>query len=236
MTRDAPDSDVAIRGNNRVKASGQRRKEIFEAAAKIFAEKGYAATSIQDVADAVGILKGSLYYYIDSKEDLLFGVIQDAHETGIANLEHIAAVEGDALVKLRAAVESHVVSNVQNLAKVGVFFNDFRSLSPERHELIIKARDKYDRQFRTLIRQGQQEGVIREDIDPKIATMGILGMVNWVYQWYRPTGKVSAEEIASTFADLVLGGLAVDEGRPAARREIGTVPAEAYPSSAGNVA
>lgn len=227
MTETVPASNAGQTG--RARASQERRKEIFEAAARIFSEKGYAATSIQDVADAVGILKGSLYYYIDSKEDLLYGVIQDAHETGLANLERVEGLAGNALVKLRYVIEAHLRSNIENLVKVGVFFHDFRSLSGQRHDYIIQERDQYDQRIRQLIREGQEEGVITPDIDPKIATLAILGMVNWVYQWYRPMGPESPEELASTFADLVLGGLAADSRRPKTRREIGAPPAPKRP-------
>jgi len=218
--------------DGRGKASELRRKEIFDAAARMFYEKGYEATSIQDVAEAVGILKGSLYYYINSKEDLLFGVIQDVHEQGLRNLKVIMAVEGDALMKLRAFIQIHVVSNMQNLVKIGAFFHDFRSLSEERRRYIIAERDTYDQALRELIVKGQEEGVIPDDIDPKTASLAILGMMNWVYQWYRPDGELQPEEIAARFADLVLGGLAVDSGRPAERRQIGALPADFVPGPA----
>lgn len=232
MTETAP----ARTDDGRGRASQERRREIFEAAARIFSEKGYAATSIQDVADAVGILKGSLYYYIDSKEDLLFGVIQEAHEAGLANLERLHHIQGNALVKLRFAIEAHLRSNIKNLVKVGVFFHDFRSLSGDRHDYIVTERDTYDQRFRALIRQGQEEGVITPDIDPKIASLAILGMVNWVYQWYRASGPAAPEELAATFADLVLGGLAVDAGRPKTRREIGGLPPDVPLPSPGDEA
>src|SRR5690606_4552618 len=122
------------------------------------------------------------------------------------------------------AIEAHLLSNIKNIVKIGVFFQDFRSLSGERHDYIVKERDLYDQRLRELIREGQEQGVITRDIDPKIASLGILGMLNWVYQWYTPEGPATPEELASTFADLILGGLAVDEGRPAKRRDIGKLP------------
>lgn len=206
------------------RAPQQRRQEILDAAARIFDEKGYEATSIQDVADAVGILKGSLYYYIDSKEDLLFGIIEEAHLEGLANLERIEDMEADTLTQLRALLEAHVLSNMRNRTKVGVFFHDFRSLSGERHDTIVSERDRYDEKLRALIEQAQEEGVIVSELDAKIVSLGILGMLNWVYQWYSPDGPFAAEEIAAQFADLALGGLAVDDGRPPTRREIGECP------------
>jgi TetR/AcrR family transcriptional regulator, cholesterol catabolism regulator len=188
-------------------ASRKRREEIFDAAARIFHEKGYEATSIQDVADAVGILKGSLYYYITSKEDLLFQVIDEVHRESLEKLDALKQVEGDSLVRLRRFIESHVENNARNLVRIGVFFHDFRSLSPERRAQIVAERDLYDKALRSLIREGQVEGVVAEDVDPKLTAMAILGMMNWIYQWYRPDGSHSPERIAREFANLVLAGV-----------------------------
>ena len=199
-----------------------RKREILRAAARLFHEKGYTACSIQDVADEVGILKGSLYYYIDSKEDLLFDIVEDVHRESLANLERWQRIEGTALVKLRAFIEGHVQSNVNNLIGIGVFFQDFRSLSPERRAQIIEKRDVYDRFLRQLISQGQREGVIDEQVNVKLAAMALLGMMNWLYQWYRLDGQSDPAAVAREFADLALSGLAVREDQP--RQAIGALP------------
>ncbi|GIU93448.1 MAG: TetR family transcriptional regulator [Acidimicrobiia bacterium] len=185
-----------------------RRREILDAAATIFARKGYAATSIQDIAEAVEILKGSLYYYIDSKEDLLFEVIQEVHRDGLARLEAMRASQAPALERLAAFVRSHVEYNARNLTKISVFFHDFRSLSPERRQLIVEERDIYDHHLRGLIEQGQKEGTICPGTDPKMAAFAILGMMNWMYQWYRPDGDKSPEAIAEIFAEMAVRSVA----------------------------
>lgn len=191
-----------------VRSPSARLDEIYTAAAQVFSEKGYHGASIQHVADAVGILKGSLYYYIDSKQDLLFGIIDEVHRDALRSLEEWMAVDGDATTRLRAFVEGHVLANTRNITKIGVFFHDFRSLDPERRDRIIADRDRYDSHLRELIRQGQQEGVFRGDIDPKIASMAILGMMNWTYHWWRDDGPSSASDVVKEFADLILLGLA----------------------------
>jgi TetR/AcrR family transcriptional regulator, cholesterol catabolism regulator len=190
----------------------RRQQEILEAAALVFREKGYESTSIQDIADAVGILKGSLYYYIRSKEDLLYEIIKTIHEDALRNVARIDEEEGDALQKIRAFVTAHMTFMTENLVKMGVFFHDFRSLSPERREEIIAARDIYDRQLRELIKQGKEEGVVREDVDPKLASLAAMGAMNWLYQWYRPGGRQSVKQIAGGFADLIVAGLARSPG------------------------
>lgn len=186
-----------------------RAKEIQDAAARIFHEKGYEATSIQDIADAVGILKGSLYYYINSKEDLLFDVIKAAHDQGLKDVQEWGVSDDPPAEKLSSAIKLHVVSNLSRLVEVGVFFHDFRSLSPERREAIVADRDFYDHQLRQVVIDGQESGVFDPTQDPKLVVMAILGMMNWVYQWYSPDGPQSVDEIADSFAQLVLGGLRV---------------------------
>ena len=202
-------------------AGGGRAADLRRAAARIFHEKGYDATSIQDIAEAVGMLKGSVYYYIDAKEDLLFEVINEAHQRGLALLEQWESLDVDALTRLRLSIEGHVHNNLENHVDVGVFFHDFRSLSPERRAEIIENRDLYDRYLREVITAGQAEGSIDPDADPKLTTMAILGMMNWVYQWYREDGPDAPEKIAREFADLIVAGLAVrPDDRP--RHELGT--------------
>lgn len=186
----------------------RRREEIVVAAAEIFHRKGYDATSIQEIAEAVGMLKGSLYYYIDTKEDLLFAVIEKAHQLGSDGLALSTAAGGDAITQLRRTVIAHMRNNLEHLEEIGVFFQDFRSLSPERRGTIVAERDSYERFFRGLIEQGQQEGTIDPKVDPKLATKALLGMMNWVYQWYRPDGPQPSDEIARAFADIALAGIA----------------------------
>lgn len=187
-----------------------RLREIYDAAARIFHEKGYDATSIQDVADAVGILKGSLYYYIDTKQDLLFGIIDEVHREYLRSLELWEEIDGDALTRLRAFIEGHIRVNAHNITKIGVFFHDFRALDGARRERIVRERDRYDGYLRQLIRDGQGEGTIAADVDPKLVAIGILGMMNWMYHWWREDGPNSAAQVASEYADLLLAGLVAD--------------------------
>jgi len=220
-----PETKAGVR-SRRSRAPRRRQQEILEAAARVFHEKGYESTSIQDIADSVGILKGSLYYYITSKEDLLFEIIQGVHEEALKNLDRTAAVEGDALQKIRAFVVIHFTYNALNLVKMAVFFQDFRSLNGERRQVIVEERDLYDNFLRDLIRQGQDEGIVCPDIEPKLAAITVLGMLNWIYHWYRPGGELSASEIANTYADFVVAGLACDRSthRPGHRREFAPLP------------
>jgi TetR/AcrR family transcriptional regulator, cholesterol catabolism regulator len=185
----------------------KRRAEVLDAAARVFHQKGYQATSIQDIADEVGILKGSVYYYISSKEDVLFELLQEVHEAALGVVVEAVQQDGDALQKIRAFVRTLAQFNADNRVRMGIFLHDFRSLSEQRRGEIVGERDQYDRILRRLISEGQTEGLVCADIDPKIATLAVMGMINTIYQWYRPAGGRQSEYIGSVYSDLVIGAL-----------------------------
>lgn len=192
-----------------------RWREVVDAAAECFHKKGYAGTSIHDVASAVGLLKGSLYHYIRSKDDLLFAVVREHHEAVFANVERVKSLDATYVEKLRAFISWHVEYNASNWQRAGVFYHEFRYLSPERLAEIVDARDAYERELRTLIAEGARAGEIRADVDPKLIAFVVLGVLNSLHQWYRPDGALPAGVIADHFATLLLEGLA---GRPTGSR------------------
>jgi TetR/AcrR family transcriptional regulator, cholesterol catabolism regulator len=185
----------------------RRDRQILEAAAHIFHERGYADTSVQDVANAVGLLKGSLYYYIESKEDLLFRVLQDVHAQAKQILDVVPEMDVPPLERLAAYVRGHVEFNLRNIEKVAVYYHDFEQLSPERREEIVTTRKRYEEFVIELIEEAQKAGDVDPDLDAHVATYSVLGMLNWVYTWYRPGGKVSISDFADLVAEIVVGGL-----------------------------
>jgi TetR/AcrR family transcriptional regulator, cholesterol catabolism regulator len=185
----------------------RRDRQILEAAAQIFHERGYADTSVQDVANAVGLLKGSLYYYIESKEDLLFRVLQDVHAQAKQILDVVPEMDAPPLERLAAYVRGHVEFNLRNIEKVAVYYHDFSQLSRERREEIVATRKRYEEFVIALIEDAQEAGEVDPDLDAHVATYSVLGMLNWVYTWYRPGGKVSISDFADLVAEIVVGGL-----------------------------
>lgn len=189
---------------------------MLDAATRVFHAKGYEAASIQDVADELGMLKGSLYYYIDSKEDLLFAIIDEVHRSTMERYERWLTLDDlPTLEQLRAFVTWQIVTYCRDVAKAGVFVNDFRSLSEEHQQQITAERDRYDRVLRDLIRTGQKEGTIDPGVDAKLTSMAVFGMTNWIATWWDPDGPNTPEEVAGQFVDLVLAGLlARPDGSP----------------------
>ncbi len=190
----------------------RRRQELIKVAARVFEVRGYEAASIQDIADELGILKGSVYYYIDTKQELLFAVLQELHESASANIERFAELSTDPLTLIRLFVQSQFMYLCDNLVAATVFFQDFGSLDAERRHLIVGERDNYDKFLRDLITLGQLEGSICEHVDPKLATFAILGIVNWSYQWFRVDGSMDPGAVGRDFADFALAGLVCHEG------------------------
>lgn len=187
--------------------SKRRRQEVIDVAARIFNEKGYEATSIQEIAEEVGILKGSLYYYIDTKEDLLFSVIKEAYDAALGVIEELEQREGSALELIEALLQGHAAVFASTFVQSSVFFREFRALSERRQETIREAADVYSRFLISQIRRGQRSGEIKSEINPRLAAIGIIGMMNSMAFWYRPDGPASAGQIGREFSRLVIGGL-----------------------------
>lgn len=189
-------------------AASDRREEIIAAAVQLFHEQGYASTSMQDIAVAVGLLKGSLYYYITGKEELLYEI----HERFMAViLEKAAAREPATDLSPRQRLEAIIADLLELIrdyrAYVEVFFRSRYNLSGPRWEAIHQQRERYEGIVRAIIIDGQRDGSFRADLDPKIVTFGIFGMCNWSYQWFRPEGQHNASQVAAIFTTLVLDGL-----------------------------
>lgn len=222
MPFDGPATQKPAKKKQQRKVPRKRRAEVLDIAARVFHEQGYEATSIQDIADELGVLKGSVYYYISGKEDLLFELLQEVHKAALQAVTEAVERDGDPLQKIHAFVETLSRFNADNQERMGILLHDFRSLSEERRREIVRERDRYDRMLRKLITEGQDEGVVCTDIDPKLTVLAVMGMINTIYQWYRPGGKQRSDTIGLAYADLVTRALACDPethaaGHPGAR-------------------
>jgi AcrR family transcriptional regulator len=184
-----------------------RKADVVRAAVDVFWRNGYAASSVQDVADSVGVLKGSLYYYIQSKEDLLFRIIEDVHEQSRGILDGVLQLDVEPLERLRKYIEGHVAWYLENVEEVTVYFRDWRYLTGERLEQAIENRHSYERIIRDLIVQAQDSGDVDAGVDPKYASFYVLAAVNHVPEWYRRDGPDSPAHIAAAYADLTVGTL-----------------------------
>ncbi|WP_181781604.1 TetR/AcrR family transcriptional regulator [Pseudonocardia pini] len=187
-----------------------RWERILEAAAELFRTQGYAATSMTEVAEAAGLLKGSLYHYIRTKEDLLAAIVEEAHRGTAVLGEETLASQAPAAEKLRLVVERHLRGTEKNLTKVQVLFREFSTLPRERFAGVIERRDTYERAIRELVRQGQAEGTFAAHLDPRLTAAAVLATLNSVQAWFRPDGPMSMTEIIDGFTDLLLRSVGVE--------------------------
>jgi AcrR family transcriptional regulator len=185
----------------------ERAEEVYAAALRLFRAKGYHATSMQDIADEVGLYKGSLYHYIGGKEDLLVQVFERAMAALLVDVERIAS---DATLtpreQLRAVIEAHVVAVADNLDALTVYLHDMRALSEAGLAGVNRQRDRYTALVAEIVTRGVARGEFVAD-EVRLVTLGLIGMCSWVCEWYRPSGRLSAREIGRVFADLLLNGL-----------------------------
>ena len=183
---------------------GTRRNELTRQAARLFAEKGYHGTSIGDLAEAMGVQKGSLYAHIDSKADLLWDVAR-----GGAAAFHSALDEVDDMLpateKIRYALRAHLRVVAEQLDVATVFIREWRYLEGERREEFIAERRRYEERFRALFREGRELGELRTDLDDATATLLALSAANWAYTWIRP--DTSTDELADRFYETLLDGM-----------------------------
>jgi len=182
----------------------RRRREILHAALRAFREKGYHATTLEDIAEHLGVRKTALYHYFPDKDAILFA----CHQESLAELDRI--LEGmkqheTAPGQLAFLIREHVRVMTDTLEGSPLAF-EVTALSPERQKAVIGARDRYERTLRRVIARGVEEGEFR-DVNPKTATFAILGAINWIARWYRPEGSLHAEELGTEFADHLVGGL-----------------------------
>lgn len=184
----------------------RRRAEILHAALRAFREKGYHATTLDDIAEHVGVRKTALYHYFPDKEAILY----ECHLESLAEVRRLMATAGksaeSASERLSLIIKEHVRVMIETLEGSPLAF-EMTALSPERQAEIIEARDRYERGLRKIIDKGVKDGEFRS-VDSKLAVFAILGAINWIARWYRSDGAVRAPELGEQFADYLVGGLA----------------------------
>ena len=191
------------------KRDNQKFQDILNAGAKVFLEKGYHNANISDVADEVGMLKGSLYYYIDSKDDLLNSIIMPTLEVYIKTLKEILVSNENADVVLEKAIIAHMSPMDIDFAKQAVFTTELPNLS-ESGRMEARAEIKnYEKLWIQVIKKGMSEKIFRDDIDPKILLYSIFGMTNWTIRWFIPGGRYTGKKLGEIFASFILDGIKI---------------------------
>ena len=188
----------------------QRRVEILKSAAAAFRRRGYHGASMGEIAQALRMTKGSLYYYFKNKEEILFFCHDYSLDILLDVLERVEAAGGTPPQKLRSLIESFVHHILDDLRGTAMTL-DFQALSAPLLRRVIAKRDRFDRGIRRLLQEGMDAGAIAQG-DPKLLTFAILGAVNWIPRWFDPRGPATSEEIGRVFAEYLVTGLQKPSG------------------------
>ena len=184
-----------------------RQAQIFEAAARIFCEKGFDKASMGDISDALGLTKAGLYHHIRSKEELLYEIMSygmDLFEQKV--LDRVVSID-DPLDRIRATLRGHVLLVTRDRPKeITVILHESNALKGRYRDRINARKKRYVKFLEKTFRELVKSGAARH-IDPSVATFAMLGMINWIYQWYRPGGRLDETALAETLSDLFLGGV-----------------------------
>jgi AcrR family transcriptional regulator len=183
------------------------QKAIVEVAAQLFAERGFGATSLNDIAEALGVTKVALYYHVKNKEEILRLIYLTVLNVVEGPLSRIAVADLTPADKLRQAIEHHIEITANASPAVTVFYHEQAHLTgPFAREIILREKD-YERYFEQIIAEGLEQGAFKSGFDPKIITFGLLGMCHWLSQWYKPTGQYTHQQIAAMFVNMIENGL-----------------------------
>ena len=183
------------------------RRDVIEAAGRLFAQKGYHGTSMRDLGRELGLLGSSLYAHIESKEDLLVEVVGRGAAVFQEAADHALTTPGSATDRLRALVAGHVDVVLDHMDEVRTFLNEARALDDGHRERVVGARDRYEQAFRQVLTEGLDDGSFAPDVDPKLGAIFILSILNALDRWYRPGGPIGRDDLVEAIMRFVLEGL-----------------------------
>jgi TetR/AcrR family transcriptional regulator, cholesterol catabolism regulator len=189
------------------------RDQILRAAAELFRERGYRASTLDDIAARLGMSKVTLYSYFRAKDEMLAAIsreVIDEFTRGLALVLHSRVSPED---KLRHVVRQHVRFVIANRSFLTVFFSEEANLPARFARQLAGQKDRYDKDVESIVLEGIRQGVFR-DLPPRLVVFALLGMLNWLYKWYNPTGRWGAEEVSTGFLALIEGGLVRSARRP----------------------
>ena len=182
------------------------RDQILRAAADLFRERGYPASTVDLIATRLGMSKASLYTHFRAKEEMLAAISRETIEAFTRDLSLVLASRLPAEDKLRRVIRQHVQFVIANRSFLTVFFGEEANLPARFARALAAQKDRYDKEVERIVQEGIRSGVFR-DVPARLVVFGLLGMMNWVHKWYNPAGRWGAEEISAAFLSLIEGGL-----------------------------
>lgn len=188
-------------------ANLSRKEQVIRKAAELFKEKGYAAASMRDLAQLLGIEAASLYSHIKSKEEILRSLCFDMAAEFRKSLEEVEKKDLPASEKLRQGIIGHIQVMAKDLTASAVFMNEHRHLSQPYLRDFLLLRINYINRFKSIIEQGIKSGEFKKTIDKKLAVMTLFSSLNWMPMWYDPSGLIEPIELGIQLSDMLVNGL-----------------------------
>jgi Transcriptional regulator len=182
------------------------RDAIFAAATRLFGERGYTGTTMRDIAKAVGILPGSLYAHIQSKEAVLVEIIEGGVDRFNSAVDGIDALDLAPEAALRRAIREHLQIVADNPGRTLIVFHQWRFLDDANRARLLDKRRHYEEFFLRIVRAGVEQGDFDAGLDPKVTVLSILGALNWTPEWFSTSGPATAAEVADKIAVALLNG------------------------------
>lgn len=190
----------------------RRRADIIAAGAVVFRSKGYVASTLADVSEEVGVDRASLYFYVDSKEEIFEEIVTDLVEANVVAVEGIAGGTGAAPDKVRRLIRQVMTAYAESYPFLYVYLQENLAHVPaERQEWATQLRGvnrRYETAVKAILQQGIDDGTLRDVADLSVVAFGLMGMVSWTHRWFNPEASpMSAQAIGDAFADILLAGL-----------------------------
>ena len=185
----------------------QKLEFILRTSARIFAEKGYHSTTMRDISRATKVSLAGLYYYCKSKDELLFLIQDNCFGRVLERLEERLQETDEPIARLRLVIENHLSFFAANMAEMKVLSHEADSLAGEMYAHVAGKKQQYTKLVRRILAEVQaQHGDARQKLDLTVATYALFGMMNWIYNWYDPRGKLSVSDLVDNLTRLFLTG------------------------------
>jgi len=198
-------------GNGRSRTDAATRdpvpERLLRVATKLFADRGFEGTSVQELVQAAGLTKGAMYHYFSSKDDLLYEIYARVLRLQMERLESIASSAAALIERVHAAAADVVVTSIENLDDTKIFWRSMHQLNPDKQKTVRAERRRYHERFRAMLQEGQESGLFRDDVPADLVIDFYFGAVHHLGMWYRQDKPLKAGDVGRYFADLLIASL-----------------------------
>jgi AcrR family transcriptional regulator len=201
-----------MKAQNKSVPNNERLAEVYRTAAQIILRKGYDATSINDIANGLGMTKAGLYHYINGKKELLFDIMNFGLDELDKEVATPARSIADPSARLRFIIASHAQLVTRGQGAITILVDEITALTPAQNRMITRRKREYFNRLRDVLNELKSAGKLH-DVDTTVATFSLLGMINWLSRWFRQDGDLTQEQVAEQIANIALHGLLRPESR-----------------------